>query len=110
MAGSIEQGFEPEPREEDDTVPFVYIDTPMFRAETIGMYQMPGLKVLDVVSEAGPKQLVKMVDLFMLSINEPERIEDFKLLNFIELSQVIDQWTKKSQEYGPSFEDDYLPK
>jgi hypothetical protein len=108
MAGSIEQGFESESKDEDNTTPFVYIDTPMFRAETIGMYQMPGLKVLDVVSEQGPKQLVKMVDLFMLSINEPERIEDFKLLNFVELGLVLDQWTKKSQEYGPSPDDDFM--
>lgn len=102
MAGAVEQGFgnpsEDEPEDNTPTFNPVHVRTDAWHGETIGMYDMPAMRVLDVISTPGILQLVKLAELFKLSINDPDRLDAFNLLTFKEFSVALDQWVEKSRE------------
>lgn len=101
MAGQIEQGFGEEPRKDPESIiPTIHIETDAFDAEVISLYDMPGMQVLDVFTTPGIAQMPKMVDLFRLSIYDPERAGDVAFLSFSQLAEVVGQWVSKSQENG----------
>lgn len=97
MAGQIEQGFDDESRPLIETV---HIETEAFHAEAINLYDMPGMQVLDVFTTPGVAQMPKIVDLFRLSIYDPEEAEDLSILSFSQLAEVVAQWVAKSQQNG----------
>lgn len=107
MAGAVEQGFEDEPQDDEGGVKsptLVTVETEMFTAQVIGMLEMPGMKVLDVITTPGLAQLPKMVDLFFLAIYEPEKADTALLLNFIELNEAVGQWVAKSMKNSPKID------
>lgn len=105
MAGAIEQGFNEEPDDSDKpTFTPIMVKTDALDVETIGMYQMPGFAVLDVITTPGLAQLPKMVDLFRLAINDPAKANDLGILTFEELTEAVSQWVLKSKLPIPSLD------
>lgn len=103
MAGAVEQGFEETPPENNEPVfpEPIEVETEMFKAQAIGMFQLPGMKVLDVITTPGLAQLPKMIDLFMLSLNDQDMVDSALLLNFVELNEAVAQWVSKSMRFAP---------
>lgn len=77
-------------------IPTIFVKTEHFHAEAIEMYDMPHSKILEMVSVQGPKQMIKMLELFKLAIS-PSDVEVVESLSFNEMADVVGQWASKSR-------------
>lgn len=90
----------------------ILIETDKFSASAINMYDMPSLKVLEIMSVSGQLQMVKMIDLFRLALTNPRKVEEFEVLSFNELTDAVGVWVNKSEpndSEGEPEPEDYDP-
>lgn len=71
----------------------VRLHTESFTGTALGMYQLPGVRVMDVITAPPGEQIIRMIDLLLLAVEQPERIE---VLSFSELMELAMQWIQKS--------------
>lgn len=73
------------------------VETEKFTAQAINMYDMPSMKVLDIMVSTGQAQMVKMIELFRLAIINPKKVEDIDILSFNELVEAVGVWVNQSE-------------
>jgi hypothetical protein len=90
---------------------YIVLEISDIELEVMPMHELPGLKVLRVLSMPADMQRLKMsVDLLRLALRNSEDWNGvIKYLTMGELIKVIDQWMEKSQEESnrQAEEDDY---
>jgi len=79
---------------------YIVLEISDIELEVIPMHELPGLKVLRVLSSPPDMQRLKMsADLLRLALRNPEDWNGIvKFLSMGELMKIIDQWMEKSQE------------
>lgn len=79
---------------------YIFLEISDVELEVMPMHELPGLKVLRVLSSPPDMQRLKMsADLLRLALRNPEDWNGIvKYLSMGQLMKVIDQWMEKSQE------------
>lgn len=85
--GSEISGFKP-----------VLVETDRFSGSAINLYDMPGFKVAGVMEDESPRQIAVMIRMFLTALNNPQDGEQFEVLTFNEMAEVMRQWSMKSAE------------
>ena len=91
---------------------YITIEIADMELELIPLHELPGLKVLKVLSMPPDMQRLKMsVDLIKIALRDPQDWNGkIKFMSMRELMDVVDQWMEKSQEEAnrQSEEKEYL--
>lgn len=104
MAGNVISGTpgEPEPVEDPlewrPSVETVWVETENFSAEAIPMFMMPALSVLDAMTAPEHVRVIKMFELFKLSINDQEKLALLEILSYQEFNQMVAKWLTLSSQ------------
>ena len=79
---------------------YITIEIADMELELIPLHELPGLKVLKVLSMPPDMQRLKMsVDLIKIALRDPQDWNGkIKFMSMRELMDVVDQWMEKSQQ------------
>lgn len=110
MPGSVEQGGFAEPVDSEsesgdqfqrDGITWVRIKTPDFEGEAISLFDMNWQHVMDMMTTPGLLQMVKLAELLEMAVGA-EGWSQIVAFGFSQMTEVLSDWTKKSQTSIPA--------
>lgn len=74
----------------------VLIETKAFRAEAYELYELPSMKVIDMLTLEGPDQMFEMREMLKIALVYPSDVAKLDALSFNELASAMMQWYQRS--------------